>query len=119
MATAEAEIRAVDATVAWVHDALGLTYNQIGELLEVSERTLRRWRRHEHRPRGLQQEILEDLRELKHLLEEAFPTPRQRDEWLHASTSLLRGRTPISFLRTGRVTLIIDALATVEARALN
>jgi hypothetical protein len=115
MARTEAETRGLDATLSWAHDALGLTYEQIGEILEVSGRTLRRWRRHQHRPRALQQEIIDDLGELRHVLDETFPQPENLIEWLHSSSRLLRGRTPMSFLRAGRVTLLVDALATLEA----
>jgi transcriptional regulator with XRE-family HTH domain len=117
MATTERELDAAQETVDWGHDALGLTYEEIGATLGVSERTLRRWRNGLNLPRRSQREKLEDLRELRYLLAEVFPQPADRDEWLHSSSRLLRGRTPISFLRQGRVAAVRDALATLETGA--
>lgn len=115
MATAEQELKAIDRTLAWAHDELGLTYDQIGSTLKVSDRTLRRWRMNKQMPRHRQRDRIEDLRELCHLLQEAFPKPEHRDEWLHSPSALLRGRTPISVLRAGNIARVVDALATLES----
>jgi uncharacterized protein (DUF2384 family) len=117
MATAEAEIRAIDETLSWAHDEVGLTYDQIGGILAVSERTLRRWRQEQHAPRPRQKERIEDLRELKHVLRAVFPELPAREQWLHSPSGLLRGRTPISLLRRGQVSRVASALATLESGA--
>jgi uncharacterized protein (DUF2384 family) len=117
MATTERELDAAQETVEWSHDALGLTYEEIGTTLGVTERTLRRWRNGLNLPRRSQREKLEDLRELRYLLAQVFPQPADREEWLHSPSRLLRGRTPISFLRHGRVAAVRDALATLESGA--
>jgi uncharacterized protein (DUF2384 family) len=117
MATAEAEIQAIDETLNWAHDEVGLTYDQIGGILAVSERTLRRWRHEQQVPRPRQKERIEDLRELKHVLREVFPEPGARELWLHSPSGLLRGRTPISLLRRGQVSRVASALATLESGA--
>lgn len=117
MATTERELDAAHETVGWSHDALGLTYQEIGASLGVSERTLRRWRNGMNLPRRSRRERLEDLRELRYLLTQVFPQPADRDEWLHSSSRLLRDRTPMSFLRQGRVAAVRDALATLETGA--
>lgn len=67
-------------TVEWSHDALGLTYQEIGATLGVSECTLRRWRNGLNLPRRSQREKLEDLRELRYLLAQVFPQPADQDE---------------------------------------
>jgi uncharacterized protein (DUF2384 family) len=117
MATAEIELEAIDETLNWAHDEVGLTFDQIGGLLDVSERTLRRWRHDGHVPRARQKERIEDLRELQHLLREVFPEPRGRAQWLHSPSGLLRGRSPISLLRAGKVSRVVGALATLESGA--
>ena len=117
MATAAAEIRSLDDALAWAHDEIGLTYDQIGAVLQVSERTLRRWRAHDHAPRAKQREMIEDLRELRHVLSDVFPDRKLRQQWLHSPEPMLRGRTPISFLRSGRVAKVVEVLATLESGA--
>lgn len=117
MATADIEARMLDDTLAWAHDGLRLTYDEIGGILDVSDRTLRRWREHRHLPRARQRERIEDMRELRHLLQQAFPRPEHRDEWLHSPSAVLRGRTPISLLRSGKIARVVDALATLESGA--
>lgn len=117
MATAELEVRAVDDTLRWAHDELGLTYDQIGAVLKVSERTLRRWRSRDHGPGPRQKARLEDLHELRHVLDEVFPEQDVRREWLFSRSPMLRGRTPISLLRAGQVSRVVEALATLESGA--
>jgi hypothetical protein len=68
-------------------------------------------------PRRSQRERLEGRPELRYLLARVFPQAADRDEWLHSSSRLLRGRTPISLLRQGRVAAVRDALATLETGA--
>ena len=117
MATAEAEVQEIEKTLSWAHDEMGLTYDQIGGILSVSERTLRRWRHLEHAPRMRQKERIESLRELQHLLAEVFPEQAGRAAWLHGPSRLLRGRSPISLLRAGHVSRVVGALATLESGA--
>lgn len=117
MTTAERELEALEETLRWTHDDLGLTYEEIGSTLEVSERTLRRWRSHAHLPQPRQKRRIEDLRELRHVLKDTFPAPEDQAEWLHSPEPLLRGRTPISVLRTGQVSRVIEVLATLESGA--
>lgn len=113
----ERELEDAQETVDWSHDVLGLTYDEISKLLGVSEHTLSRWRAgHNPADRG-PSEKLEDLRELHSLIVEVFRQPADRDEWLRASSRLLRGRTPISILRQGRVAAVRDALATLNVGA--
>jgi uncharacterized protein (DUF2384 family) len=117
MATAERELKALEETLRWTHDELGLTYEEIGATLDVSERTLRRWRNHDHLPRPRQRRRIEDLRELRHVLHDTFPAPQDQAEWLHSPSPILRGRTPMSYLRAGRISPVVEALATLESGA--
>jgi hypothetical protein len=117
MSTAEIEIQTIGETLTWAHDEMGLTYDQIGDILAVSERTLRRWRHENQVPRLRQKERIEDLRELKYVLREVFPEAGARELWLHSPSALLRGRTPMSLLRRGQVSRVAGALATLESGA--
>jgi uncharacterized protein (DUF2384 family) len=117
MAPVSHEINAIDQMIAWAHDDLGLTYDELGTILGVTDRTLRRWRTHDQMPHRKQRDRVEDLRELKHLLDSEFPNAEHRQEWLHSSNPRLRGRTPISLLRSGSISRVVDELATMESGA--
>jgi uncharacterized protein (DUF2384 family) len=117
MSTAAIEIQAIDDTLSWAHNDVGLTYDQISGILAVSERTLRRWRKEQQVPRPQVRERIEDLRELRYLLLEVFPEEAARTQWLHSPSGLLRGRTPISLLRRKQVSRVASALATLESGA--
>jgi putative toxin-antitoxin system antitoxin component (TIGR02293 family) len=117
MSTAEIETRAIDQTLSWAHDEVGLTFEQIGGILDVSERTLRRWRREQQVPRARQKERIEDLAELRFVLMDVFPEEEARMQWLHSPSRLLRGRTPVSLLRRRQVARVVSALATLESGA--
>jgi len=114
MATAAAEIDVLDAALEWSHDELGLTYDELGHILEVSDRTLRRWRSGSAQPRKGARARIEDLNELRHLLEAAFPDSSARRAWVQSRSGMLRGRTPISLLRAGKVMRVCEALAAFE-----
>ncbi|MFW5904944.1 MAG: antitoxin Xre/MbcA/ParS toxin-binding domain-containing protein [bacterium] len=113
----QAERTASARTVSWAHDNLSLSYREIGAVLDVDERTVRRWQKAETTPRGEHRDRLESLRELRHLLGEVFSTPAEAQEWLHSSVPAFRGRSPISLIRAGRTEEVIQVLATIESGA--
>lgn len=117
MATVERELTVFDETLRWVHDEIGLTYAEIGSILEVSEPTRRRWRSHDHQPRASQNARMEDLYEFRQVLTKVYREADDRREWLNSPSRMLRGRTPISFLRTGKLSRVVSVLAALESGA--
>lgn len=117
MSPTELEKKAAAEAVAWAHDALELGYSEIGAAVDVDERTVRRWEGREVVPRPRHREKLEQLRELRHLLQAVFESKAEADEWLRTSIPAFRGRTPVSLIRQGKLETVIDALATMEAGA--
>lgn len=111
------ELRALEGTLQGAQEELGFTYEQLGAALHVSERTLRRWRYHAHRPQDRHRLRIENLRELLHVLRALFPGDADRQEWLHTPNPHLRGRSPISLIRSGRIGPVLELLATLEAGA--
>ena len=103
--------------VAWAREILELTYPEIGTALEVNRRTVMRWAQSEHAPSVQHLAKLEDLSELRHLLETVFPDPETSSEWLHAPVPMLRGRTPMALIRAGNLRDVIGVLAGLEAGA--
>jgi hypothetical protein len=57
------------------------------------------------------------MRELRFLLETVLPDRDDRVEWLYESVPLLRGRTPISLIRLGRLGDVIGVLAGLASGA--
>lgn len=117
MSPVQTERRAAADVINWAHSALALNYGEIGVALRTTERTVRRWRSCLITPRGDARERLETLRELRHLLMAVFGTEAAAAEWLHSSVPALRGRTPASELRSGRIESVIEILATMESGA--
>jgi putative toxin-antitoxin system antitoxin component (TIGR02293 family) len=117
MQTGGFEQRALEGTLRGAQEELGFTYEQLSATLHVSERTLRRWRYHAHRPQDRHRLRIENLRELLHVLRALFPGDADRQEWLHTPNPHLRGRSPISLIRSGRVGPVLELLATLEAGA--
>jgi ribosome-binding protein aMBF1 (putative translation factor) len=117
MTTTELERNAGAEAVGWARAELNLAYTEIGHAVEADERTVRRWAGREISPRGRHREKLEELRELRHLLNEVFDSPEQADEWLHSSVRAFRGRTPLALIRAGKVQEVNGVLATIESGA--
>jgi transcriptional regulator with XRE-family HTH domain len=111
------QARLAAGVVAWAREALELTYPEIGNALDVTRRTVMRWAQSEHAPTVSHLAKLEELSELRHLLETVFPDSGARMEWLHSPVPLLRGRTPMSFIRQGELKEVIGILAGLEAGA--
>lgn len=105
------------SAVAWAREILELTYPEIGSALEVNRRTVMRWAQSEHAPSLQHLAKLEDLGELRHLLETVFPDREAASEWLHRPVPMLRGRTAMSLIRSGDLREVIGVLAGLEAGA--
>lgn len=117
MATTGFEIEAANRTLDWAREDLGLGWSELGEAIGADRRTLLRWRQGENVPSPEHRERIEDLRELRFLLETLFPDPDARSEWLYSSVGLLRGRTPMSLIRRGRIADVLGVLAGLESGA--
>ncbi len=103
--------------VAWARENLELTYPEIGSALEVSRRTVMRWAQSEHTPSLEHLAKLEELSELRHLLDAVFPDLDACAQWLHTPVPALRGRTPMAFIRSGDLREVTGLLAGLEAGA--
>ncbi len=104
-------------TVAWANETLALTFGEIGAVIGADERTVRRWRGSEVAPRARHQARLEALVDLRHLLEEVFPSRDDAAAWLETPLRGLGGHTPLSRIRRGRLQEVVDVLATMESGA--
>jgi|GEM_PF-840688 len=114
---ADLRAQAASNAIQWAHESLQLTYPELGKLLDVSRRTVMRWAQQKNSPRSASAEKLEDLYELRHLLEIVFPDEASANEWLNAPVPMLRGRTPISRILDGQLSDVVEVLATLESGA--
>jgi uncharacterized protein (DUF2384 family) len=117
MSPIQIEQRANREVIDWAHDSLGLGYGVIGRATSAHERTVLRWKSGQTLASPRHRERIEQLRELRHLMGEVFADPDQGRAWLYTSVPALRGRTPISYLRAGRVRAVVEVLATFHSGA--
>jgi transcriptional regulator with XRE-family HTH domain len=117
MATIEREVRAANETLDWARELLGLEWSEVAAAVGADRRTIYRWRHGVSAPSPEHRERIEDIRELRFLLETVFPDPEARLGWLHASVPFLRGRSPLSLIRRGRLADVIGVLAGIESGA--
>jgi putative toxin-antitoxin system antitoxin component (TIGR02293 family) len=101
--------------IAWAHDELGIGYKEIGRVVRASERTVLRWKGRETLASQRHRARLQGLNRLKHLLSRVFREPQGANEWLHSPVPALGGRTPISYLRDGKLRPVLEVLASFDA----
>jgi hypothetical protein len=105
--------------VGWARRTLGLTYREIGALAGATTRTVQRWGDPDeptvpspgHRP------TLDHLREMRRLLDAAFPDADALAAWVHREVPLLEGRRPIDLIRRGELEPVLGVLAGAYAGA--
>lgn len=114
-AATELQMQVTERTVAWVHDTLGFSYTEIAGAFGTNEQTVRRWAHHDGTPRNVYQHGLDQLREIRYLLERCFRTPALGLAWVHESLLALRGHTPIERLRVGDFDSVLSVLAAMES----
>ncbi|MGI8546793.1 MAG: antitoxin Xre/MbcA/ParS toxin-binding domain-containing protein [Gemmatimonadaceae bacterium] len=106
--------------VNWVRTQFGLTHEQIGILVGVTARSAQRWSDAGNPtvPVGPHRAKIEQLRDLRRLLEHSFPSNIDAAlQWLHAPVPLLEGRRPIDLIKQGRMDRVISVLAGAYAGA--
>lgn len=108
---------AASTTIDRVSEELGLSYSELGDVIGGDRRTIYRWRSRESVPSPEHRKRLESVRELQFLLGKVFEDSDRALEWLHRPVPMLRGRTPISRLREGRIEEVLGVLAGLESGA--
>jgi uncharacterized protein (DUF2384 family) len=107
------EAQSVAQIIEWAREGLGLTYADVARLAGATVRSAQRWGdlndltipAGEHRNRFTQ------LRDLKRLLEQTFPTENDAVEWVHRPVPLLEGRRPIDVIRIGEIGRVVSVLS--------
>ncbi len=94
---------------------LGLDADELAEALDVSARSVERWRTGETYPQRDARERLATLLELDQRLQETFDSRDAIKTWMHSGNRYLRGLRPVEAARLGRVDLIEATLDALDA----
>lgn len=97
-----------------LEDELGLSEADLAGALEVSQRTLERWRSGESHPQRAARLRLAGLLVLARRLEETF-SGGGAEEWLRTDNRYLGGIKPSEAIRTGRVDRVEASLEALDS----
>lgn len=106
-------VSALATTVSGAIDRLGLTYEEVGEIVDASARSVARWTAGKVVPQKLNKQRLIELAYVADALAEVLPRD-QANMWMFAPNRLLKHRKPADLVREGdyqRVLALIDAMA--------
>jgi len=85
----EREVRAASETLDWARKQLGLEWTEVASAVGADRRTIYRWRHGLSAPSPDHRDRIEDVRELRFLLETMFPDTEARVEWLRFQRSVV------------------------------
>lgn len=121
MAISGAERMKRKTTSEIIEDArriMGLSYNQIANLLDVTRKTLYRYRLQETAPKKKESEQrVEQVNMLNQFLKEEFTSEEAAQEWLYTSVRAFKWRRPIDLIRDGEIKEVVTALANMNTGA--
>src|ERR1700756_1215533 len=106
-------VSALATTVSGAIERLGLTYEEVGEIVDASPRSVGRWTAGKVVPQKLNKQRLLELAYVADALAEVLPR-NQANMWMFAPNRLLKPRNPADLVREGeyqRVLALIDAMA--------
>ncbi|MFW6192914.1 MAG: antitoxin Xre/MbcA/ParS toxin-binding domain-containing protein [Gemmatimonadota bacterium] len=116
--TRELHARKAKSVVTWAHDRLGFTFEDVGEAVGASKRTVFRGRSGATAPRRDNEERLSRLDELRFWIQEVFGDDRAvADEWLRTRLRDLNGKTPLESVLAGNVEKVSELLSTYRTGA--
>ena len=104
---------ALATTVTSAIDRLGLTYEEVGEIVDASPRSVARWTAGKVVPQKLNKQCLLELAYVADALAEVLPRDHA-NVWMFSPNRLLEHRKPADLVRDGeyqRVLALIDAMA--------
>jgi uncharacterized protein (DUF2384 family) len=104
---------ALASTVSGAIERLGLTYEEVGEIVDASPRSVARWTAGQVVPQRLNKQRLIELAYVAEALAEVLPRDRA-NVWMFSPNRLLEHRKPADLVRDGeyqRVLALIDAMA--------
>lgn len=98
-----------------IQERLGLTDKDLEAALDVTGRTLDRWRQGAAYPQRDARQRMNELLSLSDALADNFDAPEAIRAWMHAESRYLGGLTPAEAVRAGRIDRVLLALQALEA----
>jgi transcriptional regulator with XRE-family HTH domain len=96
-------------------EALGLSPNDLADILGTDRRTVLRWLSGETFPQHASRQTLEQLMALDHRLNEMFESRDAAREWLQSESGYFGGLKPIDALLRGRIDAVDAALEALDS----
>jgi transcriptional regulator with XRE-family HTH domain len=94
---------------------LGITYDDLAQILGTDRKTVYRWIADETFPQSHDRARLDALEALVDRLEENFKTPAGAASWLQAESGYFGGLRPIDALLRGRIDAVDAALEALDS----
>lgn len=104
----------VDQLIGRVLDGFGFSRADLATALEVTERSIGRWRAGKSYPQYESRARLDELDALGRRLESSFATRADAIEWLRKANGDLHGETPYGALLEDRIDAVERALTNFE-----
>jgi len=95
--------------------ALGISYEELAQVLEIDRKTVYRWLADERFPQPGSRARLDALETLVDRLGESFKTPAGSVTWLHSESGYFGGMRPVDALLRGRIDAVNAALEALDS----
>lgn len=95
--------------------ALGITYEELAQVVGADRKTVYRWLAHETFPQSSSRARLDQLDGLVERLDVSFKTRAGSQEWLHSTSGYFGGLRPIDALLRGRIDAVDAALEALDS----
>jgi len=92
----------LEEKLSFIKKVLMIRWNDIAKILNISSRTLLRWRKGENNPRG-KRNRLEKLHRICSILKAVYPTEKLRKHFLYTPDSYLGNSSPMDALKENRI----------------
>ncbi|HEY7462728.1 MAG TPA: antitoxin Xre/MbcA/ParS toxin-binding domain-containing protein [Gemmatimonadota bacterium] len=92
------------------HQALDLTWRDLADSLDTTERSVYRWKAGDVAPGPATRRRIEALLDLIDLLEQTFDSPEEARAWLGSRVPALDNRSPFELLKRGRIDEVRETL---------
>ncbi|MDP8247276.1 MAG: DUF2384 domain-containing protein [Candidatus Tritonobacter lacicola] len=91
-------------------DLLNVSWKEVADVFDATERTIHRWRKGKSRPQPSHKKRLEQMNDLLDLMNELFREKESLREWLHKKIPTLNNRRPINLLKASRIEEVREVL---------
>lgn len=107
----------VEQTVQWAQTELELSVQEIAQAIGADRKSIKRWRNGLGAPSPIHRRQLEQLNQIRYLIENSFRSSEARQRWLHTSSPHLKGKTPYATLTEGHIDEVFKILGTLATGA--